>query len=115
MIETYSRVRSSGRGYGWPYQPSATCGPEAPSPTIMRPPLRWSIVWAAIAVAVGVRAEIWQTAVPSFIVLVRAPHHASGAIASDPYASAVHRLLTPASSASAMRRSTSFGGPALQY
>ena len=39
----------------------------------MRPPLRWSIVCAAIAMAVGVRAEICATAVPSFMRFVRAP------------------------------------------
>ena len=29
-MSMYSRVRSSGRGYGSPYQPSTTCGPDAP-------------------------------------------------------------------------------------
>src|SRR5438128_401108 len=32
-MATYSRVRASGLGYGWPYQPSTTCGPEAPRPS----------------------------------------------------------------------------------
>src|SRR5690606_30619710 len=94
--------------------PSTTCGPEAPRPSTMRPPLRWSTVCAAIAAAVGVRADIWQTAVPSFILEVRAPHQASGEMASDPYASAVQKLSTPTLSASASLRSTSFGGRELQ-
>ena len=44
----------------------------------------WSIVIAAIAVAAGVRADIWMIAVPSFTFSVAAPHHASGVSASDP-------------------------------
>ena len=68
-----------------------------------------------MANAVGVRAEIWQIDVPSLIVDVRAPHQARGVNASDPYASAVQRLSRPAASASAIWRSTPFGGPALQY
>jgi hypothetical protein len=39
---------------------------------------------AAIAVAAGVRAEIWTIADPSLIRSVRDPHHASGISASDP-------------------------------
>ena len=49
-----------------------------------RPPDRWSSVSAVIAAAVGVRAEIWQTAVPSLIRDVPAPSHASGVKQSDP-------------------------------
>lgn len=37
-----------------------------------------------MAVAVGVRAEIWATAVPSLMRSVRAPHQASGVRASEP-------------------------------
>ncbi len=84
MISTYSRVRPSGFGYGWPYHPSTTCGPDAPSPRMKRPPLRWSIAIAAIAIAVGVRAAICAIDVPSWIRVVREPHHASGVSASDP-------------------------------
>ena len=65
MISTYSRVRASGFGYGWPYQPSTTCGPDAPRPRMARPPERWSRVSAVIATVVGVRPEICVTAVPS--------------------------------------------------
>ena len=54
-----------------------------------RPPERWSSVSAAIAIAVGVRAESWQIDVPSLMREVCAPHHASGVNASEPYASAV--------------------------
>ena len=49
----YSRVRARGFSKGIPYQPSTTCGPETPSPRMKRPPERWSIVMAAIAVAAG--------------------------------------------------------------
>ncbi len=49
-----------------------------------RPLERWSIVIAAIAMAAGVRADIWAIAVPSFSVCVEAPHHASGVSASEP-------------------------------
>ena len=80
----YSRIRASGLANDWPYQPSTTCGPETPSPRIIRPPLRWSSVIAAIAVAAGVRAEICTIAVPSLICSVAAPHQASGISASDP-------------------------------
>jgi hypothetical protein len=52
-MPTYSRVRASGFENGIPYQPSTTCGPETPMPRIIRPPLRWSSVIAAIAAAVG--------------------------------------------------------------
>ena len=80
----YSRVRASGLANGWPYQPSTTCGPETPRPRMKRPPERWSIVIAAIAVAVGVRADICTIAVPSRIRSVLAPHHASGVSTSEP-------------------------------
>jgi hypothetical protein len=43
-----------------------------------RPPDRWSSVSAAIAQAVGVRAESWMTEVPSRMRLVSRPHQASG-------------------------------------
>ena len=70
----YSRVRASGLANGWPYQPSTTCGPETPRPRMKRPPERWSIVIAAIAVAAGVRADICTIAVPSLMLLgLRAP------------------------------------------
>jgi hypothetical protein len=39
---------------------------------------------AAIAVAVGVRAAIWATAVPSVTREVPAPHQAKGVRASEP-------------------------------
>ena len=49
-----------------------------------RPPQRWSIDIAAIAVAAGARAEICMIEVPSLTRSVAAPHHASGVSASDP-------------------------------
>ena len=78
MISTYSRVRASGLGYGWPYQPSTTCGPDAPRPSMKRPSLRWSSVSAVMAVDVGVRADSWHTAVPRRSVVVLAPSQARG-------------------------------------
>ncbi len=54
------------------------------------PPDRWSRVIACIAVAVGVLAAIWATAVPSRIRLVWAAIQVSGVNASEPQASAVH-------------------------
>ena len=84
MMSRYSRVRASGLANGWPYQPSTTCGPETPSPRMKRPPERWSSVIAAIAVAAGVRADIWMIAVPSLMRSVWAPYQASGVSASEP-------------------------------
>ena len=49
-----------------------------------RPPDRWSIVIAAIAVAAGWRADICTIAVPSFRRSVEAPHQASGVRQSEP-------------------------------
>ena len=49
-----------------------------------RPPERWSMVIAAMAVAVGVRADICTMAVPRRIRSVLAPHHASGVSTSEP-------------------------------
>ena len=56
----------------------------------MRPPERWSRVSACIAVAVGVRAAICATAVPSLILEVCAAIQVSGVKASEPQDSAVH-------------------------
>ena len=100
MISTYSRVRASGLPNGWPYQPSTTCGPDTPRPRISRPLLRWSSVSVCIAVAVGVRAEICTTPVPSLIVDVCAAIHTSGENASEPHDSALHTESKPSFSAS---------------
>jgi hypothetical protein len=76
-----------------------------------RPPLRWSSVIADIAVAAGVRADIWTIDVPSLTRSVCAPHHASGVNASEPYASAAHTESKPSRSASLMPSSAPAGGP----
>ena len=110
----YSRVRASGLANCIPYQPSTTCGPETPRPSTKRPPERWSIVIAAIAVAAGWRADICVIAVPSRIRSVCAPHHASGVRPSEPYASAVQIESKPSSSASAIASVTPGGGPPAQ-
>ena len=39
MIAMYSRVRASGFGYGCPYQPSTTCGPDATAIRVIGPAL----------------------------------------------------------------------------
>src|SRR3954471_2679071 len=114
-MSTYSRVRARGFGYGWPYQPSTTCGPDAPSPSTIRPPERWSSVIALIAVAVGVRAAIWTMLVPRRIRLVDAPYQASGVNAAEPYASAVHTESKPSSSALSTASSAPGVGPLPQY
>lgn len=91
MTSTYSRVAVSGLfGNGRPYQSSTTRGPDSPRPSIIRPPERWSRVSACIAVAVGVRAAICATAVPSLMRLVWAASQVSGVKASEPQDSAVH-------------------------
>ena len=110
----YSRVRASGLANGRPYQPSTTCGPDTPSPSTNRPPERWSIVIAAMAVAAGWRADSWTIAVPSLIRSVRAPHQASGVRQSEPYASAVHTESKPSRSASRMVSAIPGGGPPAQ-
>jgi hypothetical protein len=49
-----------------------------------RPPERWSIVIADIAVIAGWRADICVIAVPSLSCDVCDPHHASGVKPSEP-------------------------------
>ena len=68
MISMYSRRRVSGLAYDAPYQPSTTCGPEGPSPTMKRPPESWSSDIAVIAAIVGVRAGSCMIAVPTRIL-----------------------------------------------
>jgi hypothetical protein len=79
-----------------------------------RPPERWSIVIAAIAVAAGWRADIWTIAVPSRMRSVCAPHQASGVRQSEPYASAVQIESKPSRSASAIASVIPGGGPPAQ-
>nr|BFE82288.1 hypothetical protein GCM10020093_048890 [Planobispora longispora] len=71
-------MRASGLPNGMPYQPSTTCGPDAPTPSSSRPPVRWSSVIAVIAVAAGVLADSCTTEVPSLMREVRAPYQARG-------------------------------------
>ena len=60
----YSRVRCICLPKRWPCQPSATCGPEAPIPRIMRPFEMLSSVAAVIAHIAGERPGIWKIAEP---------------------------------------------------
>ena len=110
----YSRVRASGFENGIPYQPSTTCGPEAPMPKMKRPPERWSSDIAAIAVAAGWRADSCTIPVPRRTFLVCEPHHASGVRQSEPYASAVQIESTPRESAVAIASAAPGGGPLAQ-
>ncbi len=66
---------------------------------------------AAIAVAVGVRADSCMTSVPSRTRSVAAPHQASGVRQSDPYASAVQIESKPSCSHTAIASVTPGGGP----
>src|SRR5262245_4718265 len=110
-MPTYSRVRSIGWSNGVPCQPSATWGPETPSPSRNRPPLRWSSVSAAMAAAAGVRPAIWSTPVPMPMRSVRAAIQAARMVASEPHVSDVHTESNPARSASTASSATSFGRP----
>ena len=105
-------MRASGFANGSPYQPSTTWGPDTPRPSTKRPPLRWSIVIAAIAAAVGRRALICMIAVPSRIFSVCEPHQASGVSTSQPYASDVQTESKPRRSASWTDSSAPGGGAA---
>ena len=55
QMSMISRVRWMGASYGTPWNPSITCGPDAPRPRMQRPPDRSSIPAAVIAMSVGVR------------------------------------------------------------
>src|SRR3954447_8302541 len=114
-ISTYSRVRASGFANGMPYQPSTTWGPDTPRPRMKRPPERWSMVAAAMAVATGVRAAICTMPVPMRTFLVWAASQVANVKASLPHDSAVQRESKPTSSA-ACACSIMFGfGPLPQY
>src|SRR5207342_726635 len=110
-MATYSRVRAMGASNDAPYHPSATCGPETPSPSRTRPSLRWSSVSAAIAAAAGDRAGIWSTPAPSPIRSVCAAIHASRTAPSEPQVSEVQTESNPARSASTASSATSWGRP----
>ena len=69
---------------------------------------------AAMAVAVGVRADSCAIAVPRRTRVVRDPHQASGVNASDPYASAVHTESNPSRSAASTASCAPAGTPADQ-
>ena len=84
MIATYSRVRWSCLAKRCPCQPSATWGPEDPSPSLMRPFESWSIVTAVMAVIAGDLPGIWKIAEPSRILSVWPASHASTVAASLP-------------------------------
>ena len=68
-----------------------------------------------MAVAVGVRAEICTTPVPSLIVDVCAAIHTSGENASEPHDSALHTESKPSFSASCASSPIFAGGRAPQY
>ena len=67
-----SRVRASGASYGTPWKPSMTCGPDAPSPRMNRPPDSLSRPTAVIAMSVGVREYSGRMLDPICALLVTA-------------------------------------------
>ncbi len=77
-------MRPNGEENRTPCQPSETCGPDTPSPSRKRPPLRTSRLAAVIAVSAGVRAGICITADPMSILDVWAASHARTVGPSDP-------------------------------
>jgi hypothetical protein len=81
---TYSLVRCSWRANRWPCQPSATCGPLEPMPSITRPSDSWSSVAAVIAVIAGDRAGICMMPVPRRIRFVWPASQARMVTASEP-------------------------------
>ena len=81
---TYSRVRCIWRANRCPCQPSATCGPDEPMPSRIRPSDSWSSVAAVIAVMAGLRAGIWKIADPRLIFSVPAASQPRMVAASDP-------------------------------
>src|SRR5438876_11486637 len=102
-------MRQYGLPHGWPYHPPTICGPDTPSPAITRwPPASASTVPAAIAAAAGVRAASCMMPVPRRMRFVSAARYASGVIASDPYASAVHTESKPSFSARRILSTGSF-------
>ncbi len=84
MIWMYSCKRESGLAYEAPYQPSTTCGPDGPRPTMKRPPDSWCSVMAVIAAMVGARAGICMMEVPTRIFFVCAKIHDEMLTASEP-------------------------------
>ena len=102
-------MRQYGLPHGCPYHPSTICGPETPSPAMTRPPpASASTVAAAIAAEAGGRAASCMMPVPRRMRLVSAARYASGVMASDPYASAVHTESKPSFSASRIFSTGSF-------
>ena len=53
QMSIVSRVRPSGLVNGTPCQPSITCAPDVPRPSVNRPPDRASIVAAVWAISAG--------------------------------------------------------------
>ena len=81
---TYSRVRCSWWAKRCAVPALATCGPEEPMPSSIRPPESWSSVAAVIAVIAGERPGIWKMAEPILIVVVCPASQPSTVAASDP-------------------------------
>ena len=60
----YSRIRGIGCSYGTPWNPSMTCGPDAPRPSTKRPSLTKSHPAAVCPMAVAVRENTLMIPVP---------------------------------------------------
>ena len=63
-------MRGIGFSYGTPWNPSITCGPEAPRPRMNRPPDTKSRPAAVCAMQVAVRENTFIIAEPISIVSV---------------------------------------------
>ncbi len=99
-----STIRDSGFSNGTPWNPSITCGPEAPSPRMARPPDIWSRLAAVTASVVADRENTLTMLVASWTRSVRAATYASLVKASKPQASPELTMSSPAFSMSATWR-----------
>ena len=78
----YSLVFNKGFPYSIPCQPSTTCGPDTPKPSLNLPLDNLSIVTAVIALIAGVRPGICMMPAPSSIFEVILAKYESGVTAS---------------------------------
>jgi hypothetical protein len=94
-----------------PWNPSMTCGPEAPRPRMNRPPETLSSPTAVIASNVGVREYSGRMLEPIRTRSVLAAMNPSVDTASPEYASPVHTQSTPAASSRPRCRAKLAGSP----
>jgi hypothetical protein len=87
---TYSWIRRTGSVNGTPIHPPTMAGDEAPMPRTNRPPDRFWMPAALIAISAAGRVNTGTSAVPSRTVDVRTARAASGENASTAPTSADH-------------------------